>query len=97
MGCPISYAKFQRDPPSGSATILEKNIGVASTPPARERVNPALTGIEKRPPSKTLNNSRTAALHAIVFAYLLRNHFDIFCDNFKGDRSEFFLEVYRFL
>ena len=32
-GCPISYAKFQRDPPSGSEAIPEKLMGVASTPP----------------------------------------------------------------
>ena len=33
IGCPISYATFQRNPPSGSEAILEKHMGVASSPP----------------------------------------------------------------
>ena len=32
------YAKFQRDPPSGSAVIWEKLTGVATPPPSLERV-----------------------------------------------------------
>ena len=37
-GCFINYAKFQSDPPSGSAAISEKNAGGITTPPnARAR------------------------------------------------------------
>ena len=34
--CPMSYANFQHDPPSGSATISEKLLG--------SRINPSCTG-----------------------------------------------------
>ena len=39
-GCPISYGKFQHDPPNGVASSSEKLMGggVASTPPDRARV-----------------------------------------------------------
>ena len=39
-GCPISYVKFQHDPPNGLASRSEKPMGggVASTPPDRARV-----------------------------------------------------------
>ena len=42
-GCPISYAKFQRHQPSGSAAIPEKLMGGLHRPPCPGRVNPALT------------------------------------------------------
>ena len=34
-GCPISYAKFQADPPSASGAIPEKLMGGCITPPPR--------------------------------------------------------------
>ena len=43
---PVSFAKFQRDPPSGSPAIQGKLMGVASTPPARARVESKLADTE---------------------------------------------------
>ena len=46
--CPINYAKFQRDSPSGSAAIPEKlEGGVAPTPPALARVKPNRAPLEQ--------------------------------------------------
>ena len=41
----MSYAKFQRDRPSGSAAILEKRMEVYH-PPARARVKVIITALE---------------------------------------------------
>ena len=48
-GCPISYAKFQRDPPSGSAAISEKLMGGGINPcSARVRVKAHQYWLRKR-------------------------------------------------